>query len=88
MLLAPPIAAIIAGLTLCAASGMLCQTISTGYVSAIAREGRLSVGGSMGALLGGFAWQAGGWPACLMLVVAMLAAMALIAALAYRGVSP
>jgi len=43
------------------------------------------VGGSMGAFLPGLAWNAGGWPACIAMVVAMLAAMALIAALAYRG---
>jgi len=35
-----PIAAIIAGLTFCAGCGMLCQTISTGYVTEIAKEGR------------------------------------------------
>ena len=93
--LAAPVMAIIAGLTLCAACGMLCQTISTGYVTAIAKDGRSSavglyvtafyVGGSMGALLPGLAWEAGGWPACIAMVVAMLAAMAAIAALAYRG---
>jgi predicted MFS family arabinose efflux permease len=72
---------------------MLCQTISTGYVTAIAQEGRSSavglyvtsfyVGGSMGALLPGLAWDAGGWPACIAMVAAVLAAMAVIAALAY-----
>jgi predicted MFS family arabinose efflux permease len=61
LLLAPPVAAIIAGLLLCAVCGMLCQAISTGYVTAIAKEGRSSavglyvtafyVGGSVGALL-------------------------------------
>jgi MFS transporter, YNFM family, putative membrane transport protein len=95
LMLAPPVAAIVAGLILCAACGMLCQTIATGYVTAIAKDGRSSavglyvtsfyVGGSMGALLPGLAWNAGGWPACVAMVVAMLAAMALIAALAYRG---
>src|SRR5712691_2117021 len=95
LMLAPPVAAIIAGLTLCAACGMLCQTISTGYVTAIAKDGRSSavglyvtsfyIGGSMGAFLGGRAWEVGGWPACVAMVVAMLAAMALIAALAYRS---
>jgi MFS transporter, YNFM family, putative membrane transport protein len=94
LLLAPPIPAIIAGLTLAAACGMLCQTITTGYVTTIAREGRSSavglyvtafyVGGSVGAFLPGLAWERGGWPACVAMVVAMLAAMALIAALAYR----
>jgi YNFM family putative membrane transporter len=95
LMLAAPVAAIIAGLTVCAACGMLCQTIATGYVTAIAKDGRSSavglyvtafyVGGSMGAFLPGLAWEAGGWPACIAMVVAMLAAMALIAALAYRG---
>jgi YNFM family putative membrane transporter len=95
LLLAPPLPAIIAGLAICAACGILCQTISTGYVTTIAREGRSSavglyvtcfyVGGSMGALLPGLIWTAGGWPACIALVVAMLAAMATIASLAYRG---
>jgi MFS transporter, YNFM family, putative membrane transport protein len=91
--LAPPLAAIAVGLTVCAACGWLCQTISTGYVTAIAKEGRSSavglyvtsfyLGGGVGAFLGGLAWEAGGWPACVAMVVAMLAAMALIAALAY-----
>ena len=95
LMLAPPVAAIVAGLILCAACGMLCQTIATGYVTAIAKDGRSSavglyvtsfyVGGSMGALLPGLTWNAGGWPACIAMVVAMLAAMALIAALAYRS---
>ena len=72
---------------------MLCQTIATGYVTEIAREGRSSAvglyvtsfyaGGSMGALIPGFAWNVGGWPACVATVVAMLAIMASIAALAY-----
>src|SRR5262249_45697493 len=89
---APPVPAIIAGLTFCAACGMLCQTISTGYVTEIAKEGRSSavglyvtsfyVGGSMGAFLPGLAWERGGWPAAIPMVVAMLAAMALIATLA------
>jgi YNFM family putative membrane transporter len=95
LMLAPPLAAILAGLVLCAVCGMLCQTIATGYVTAIAKEGRSSavglyvtafyVGGSMGAFLPGIAWDAGGWAAAITMVLAMLAAMALIAALAYRG---
>jgi MFS transporter, YNFM family, putative membrane transport protein len=97
LMLAPPIAAITIGLVLCAACGMLAQTIATGYVTMIAKEGRSSAvglyvtafytGGSMGAFLPGLAWNSGGWPACVAMVVAMLGAMALIAALAYRGAS-
>jgi predicted MFS family arabinose efflux permease len=94
LMLAAAIVAIIVGLVLCAACGMLAQTISTGYVAASAKEGRSSavglyvtafyIGGSMGAFLPGLAWNSGGWPAAVAMVVAMLAAMALIAALAYR----
>jgi MFS transporter, YNFM family, putative membrane transport protein len=97
LLLAQPISAIIIGLLLCAVCGMLCQAISTGYVTAIAKEGRSSavglyvtafyVGGSMGALLPGLAWNAAGWPACVAMALAMLAIMTAIAALAYRRVA-
>jgi predicted MFS family arabinose efflux permease len=88
------IAVIITGLVLCAACGMICQTVSTSYVTSVAREGRSSavglyvtsfyVGGSIGAFLPGLAWDRGGWPACIAMVIAMLAFMAFIAMLAYR----
>jgi predicted MFS family arabinose efflux permease len=94
LLLAAPLAAIIVGLTLCAACGMLCQAISTGYVTAIAREGRSSavglyvtafyIGGSAGAFLPGLVWTSWGWPGCVALVLAMQVVMAIIALLAYR----
>jgi MFS transporter, YNFM family, putative membrane transport protein len=95
LMLAPPLAAILAGLTLCAMCGMLCQTIATGYVTASAREGRSSavglyvtafyVGGSMGAFLPGLAWEEAGWAGAVAMVLVMLAVMAVVAALAYRG---
>jgi len=92
--LVPSIAAIVTGRILCAGCGMLCQTVSTSYVTSIAKKGRSSAvglyvtsfytGGSVGAFLPGLAWRSGGWPACIIMVVAMLAVMALIAALAWR----
>jgi MFS transporter, YNFM family, putative membrane transport protein len=95
LMLASPLAAILAGLTLCAVCGMLCQTIATGYVTASAREGRSSavglyvtafyVGGSMGAFLPGLAWEQAGWAGAVAMVLVMLAVMAVVAALAYRG---
>jgi MFS transporter, YNFM family, putative membrane transport protein len=95
LMLAPPLAAILAGLTLCAMCGMLCQTIATGYVTASAREGRSSavglyvtafyVGGSMGAFLPGLAWEEAGWAGAVAMVLVMLAVMAMVAALAYRS---
>jgi MFS transporter, YNFM family, putative membrane transport protein len=95
LLLAPPVAAIIAGLTLCAICGMLCQTISTGYVTLTAKEGRSSavglyasifyVGGSAGAFLTGIAWSMAGWNGCVAVIVAMQAIMAIIVAAAWEG---
>ena len=81
--LAPSLPLIILGLAISAGCGLICQAISTGYVTITAKAGRSSavglyvtsfyVGGSFGAALGGLAWTIAGWPACVALVVAMLA---------------
>jgi predicted MFS family arabinose efflux permease len=86
--------AIIAGLTLCAACGLMCQAVSTGYVAVTAERGTSSavglyvtafyIGGSVGAELGGVAWTLGGWGACVALVLAMLAVMAAIVGAVWR----
>lgn len=78
--------AIIIGLALCAACGMVCQSCSTSFVALSAREARSSavglyvtfyyVGGSAGALLGGVAWNVAGWPGCIALVTLVLAGIA------------
>jgi MFS transporter, YNFM family, putative membrane transport protein len=91
--LAPSIAAIVAGLALCAGCGLLCQAVSTGHVTTIVREGRSSavglyvtsfyVGGSVGAFLPGLAYERAGWPGCVAMVAAMLAIMGLIVGLAW-----
>ncbi|HEX3936528.1 MAG TPA: MFS transporter [Xanthobacteraceae bacterium] len=93
LLLAPQVMIIIAGLTLCAVCGMLCQTISTGYVTLTAKEGRSSavglyasifyIGGSAGAFLTGIAWATAGWSGCVAVIVAMQLVMAVIVALAW-----
>jgi MFS transporter, YNFM family, putative membrane transport protein len=80
--LAPSLPLIILGLALCATCGLICQAISTSYVTTTAKAGRSSAvglyvtsfytGGSFGAALGGFAWTLGAWPACVALVIAML----------------
>ena len=59
--------AILAGLTLCTICGLMCQSVSTGYVTVTAQAGRSSAvglyvtafyfGGSFGAMLGGVAWN-------------------------------
>jgi MFS transporter, YNFM family, putative membrane transport protein len=93
LLLAPPVVVIIVGLTLCAVCGMVCQAVSTGYVTLTAKEGRSSavglyasiyyIGGSAGAFLTGLAWASAGWPGCVAVIVAVQAIMAVIVAVAW-----
>jgi MFS transporter, YNFM family, putative membrane transport protein len=93
LLLAPPVSLILTGLTLCAVCGMLCQAVSTGYVTLTAKEGRSSAvglyatmyytGGSAGAVLGGVAWALGGWGACVAVIVAVQLIIAAIVAFAW-----
>jgi YNFM family putative membrane transporter len=94
LLLAPPVSLILTGLTLCAVCGMLCQAISTGYVTMTAKEGRSSAvglyatmyytGGSAGAFLGGIAWTLAGWGGCVAMIVAMLVVISIIVAFAWE----
>src|SRR6202050_1282814 len=94
LLLAPPVSVIMTGLTLCAVCGMVCQAVSTGYVTMIAKEGRSSavglyatsyyVGGSAGAFLGVLAWTFAGWGGCVAAIVAMQIIIAAIVAIMWR----
>jgi MFS transporter, YNFM family, putative membrane transport protein len=93
LLLGRPVSVIMAGLTLCAVCGMVCQAVSTGYVTMTAKEGRSSavglyatayyVGGSAGAFLGGLAWTFYGWYGCVAMIVAMQAFIAAVVAAAW-----
>jgi MFS transporter, YNFM family, putative membrane transport protein len=93
LLLAPQVTIIVAGLTLCAVCGMLCQTVSTGYVTMTAKEGRSSavglyatvfyIGGSVGAALTGLAWATAGWGGCVALIATMEIVMAIVVLLAW-----
>ncbi len=84
--LAPSLPLIIIGLAISAACGLMCQAVSTGYVAITGKAGRSSaiglyatsfyLGGSVGAAAGGVAWTFGGWPACVVLVIAMLLILA------------
>ena len=90
LLLVPSLPVIIAGLAIVAACGFFGQAIATTYVAVTAEEGTSSavglyvtsfyIGGAVGAYLGGFAWQGGGWPATVGLVIGMLALMTAIVA--------
>lgn len=92
--LLPSLPAIVLGLAISAGSGFLCQAVATGFVAVSAREGRSSavglyvtcyyVGGSVGGVLPGFAWERAGWPGAVAIVLAMLALIALSVALSWR----
>jgi YNFM family putative membrane transporter len=92
--LLPSLAAIIAGLAICAGCGLLCQAVSTGYVTTSTSEGRSSavglyvtsfyIGGSFGALIPGFVYEAAGWPACATIVIAVLIAMGFVVTLLWE----
>ncbi|MGI8527100.1 MAG: MFS transporter [Pseudolabrys sp.] len=96
--LAPSLVLIILGLALCATCGMICQTVSTGYVTVTAKAGRSSavglyvtsfyIGGSFGAAGGGLAWTFGGWGACAAMVSAMLLIMGAIVTFAWTAKPP
>jgi YNFM family putative membrane transporter len=92
--LVPSLWAIIAGLAIVAACGFFTQATSTAYVAMTAKSGRTSalglyatsfyVGGGFGATLPGLAWNAGGWPACVAMVIAMQVLMAAVIFLAWK----
>jgi len=86
--LVPSIPLIVAALAICAGAGFLCQSLSTSFITVTARTGASSavgvyvscyyVGGSAGSVLPGFAWNAAGWPGCVVLTALVLVAMAAI----------
>jgi predicted MFS family arabinose efflux permease len=86
--LVPSIPLIVAALAICAGAGFLCQSLSTSFITVTARTGASSavgvyvscyyIGGSAGGVVPGFAWNAAGWPGCVLLTAVVLAAMAVI----------
>jgi predicted MFS family arabinose efflux permease len=96
--LLPSLTAIIIGLVVVSTCGILTQAASTGYVAITAQTGTSAavglyvmsfyLGGTFGGWLPGLAYEAGGWSASLVMVMAMLAVMALIVALAWKEPRP
>lgn len=93
--LVPWLPAIIAGLAIAAATGMLTQATSQSYVATHTRTGISSsiglyvtafyIGGSVGAVLPGLAWTYAKWPGTVAMVAIMLVIMILIVSLAWSG---
>jgi len=81
--LEPHLTAVIAGLAICCTGVFIAQAASTGHIGLVAQGDRaLAVGlyvmcyyegGSVGAIVPGFLWAAGGWPACVALIAAVQA---------------
>ena len=86
VMLIPSLWTIIGGLAVAAGCGFITQATSTSAVALTAESGRTSaiglyatcfyVGGGFGAILPGLTWNAGGWPACVAMVIAMQMLMA------------
>jgi YNFM family putative membrane transporter len=93
--LVPWLPAIIGGLALCATGVFVAQATSSSYIGAVTtRDRALAVGvystfyyagGSTGAALPALFWNAGGWPACVALVVLVQSAGAVIAFTQWRA---
>jgi MFS transporter, YNFM family, putative membrane transport protein len=87
--LVPWLPAIVAGLALCATGVFVAQATTSSYIGAVTtRDRALAVGmystfyyagGSAGGALPSIFWAAGGWTACVLLVVAIQLAGAAIA---------
>jgi predicted MFS family arabinose efflux permease len=91
--LTPSLWVIVLGLAVSAGCGFVCQAVATNFVAMTATEGRSSavglyvtlyyIGGSVGGILPGFAWEYAAWPGVVAVVLAMLALIALVVALAW-----
>lgn len=92
--LIPWVSAIVLTLVMASVCGILVQASSTSFVAITAKTGTSAavglyvtcfyVGGTFGGWLPGLAYEAGGWPYSLALVIGMIAAMALIVMFAWK----
>jgi predicted MFS family arabinose efflux permease len=90
--LVPSTTAVVTGLGMCASGVFVSNATASGYVGTAAADDRglafglyasfYYLGGSLGAALPALAWSAGGWPACVALVVGV---QALTVCLAYTS---
>lgn len=81
--LVPTLGVVIAGLSISAFGTFICQSVATSYVGTTVQEGRSAatglyvafyyLGGSLGAIIPGWVWNLGHWPACVGLVLGVQA---------------
>jgi predicted MFS family arabinose efflux permease len=92
--LIPSVAATVFTLVIASTCGILTQASSTGFVAMSAKTGTSAavglyvtffyVGGTFGGWLPGLAYESGGWPYSLALVIGMLSIMAAIVATSWK----
>jgi predicted MFS family arabinose efflux permease len=93
--LAGPLGILVGGLALCTSGVFVCQAAASNQVGQVADRSRsvaaglyvscYYAGGSAGAVASGWAWNLGGWPACVALVVAVQLACAAVVALLWKS---
>jgi MFS transporter, YNFM family, putative membrane transport protein len=81
MTLNPTLWVIILGLAISAAGIFVCQSAANSYIGMVSGQGKATaaglyiafyyLGGSIGAIAPGFAWSAGGWPACVAMIISI-----------------
>ncbi len=94
LMLVPSVPVIVLALAIASICGVLTQASSTSFVAITAQGGTSSavglyvssfyIGGTFGGWLAGLAYEAGGWPATLMLVMGMIAIQAVIVATTWK----
>ena len=93
--LAPNLAWILMGLTLCSCGVFIAQSAAVSYIGTVAEHNRaLAVGvyvsfyyagGTFGSSAPGWLWEAYGWPGCVALIVSVQAVLAMIAVFGWAG---
>jgi hypothetical protein len=86
---------VIAGLAVASTGVFVCQSAAASYLGHVAGHAKASAaglyttfyytGGTLGAAIPALAWSAGGWPACVAMIIATLALGAGIAALGWHS---
>ena len=89
---------VIAGLAVASTGVFVCQSAAASYLGHIAGRAKASAaglyttfyyaGGTLGAAIPALTWQNGGWPACVGLIVAVLAVGSVLAMRFWRPVDP
>ncbi|HEY7119760.1 MAG TPA: MFS transporter [Tepidisphaeraceae bacterium] len=89
---------VVAGLAICSTGIFICQSAAASYLGHVAGNAKASAaglyttfyyaGGTLGAAVPAVAWSVGGWPACVALILGVLAAGCVLAMIFWHRVDP